>query len=82
MRFILWLLLGYIGFRVVKSLLAGMNKPATPEVTGTETFQDPVCGMYVTPEDATVGRLDGQKIYFCSLDCLEKYQEKLKSTSI
>jgi YHS domain-containing protein len=81
MRFILWLLLGYIGFRIIKGLLAG-SKTATPEVSGSETFQDPVCGIYVTPEDATVGRLEGQRIYFCSKSCLEKYQEKLNSGSI
>lgn len=82
MRFILWLLLGYIGFRIIKSLLAGSNKRPTAEVTGSDTFQDPVCGIYVTPEDATVGRLEGQRIYFCSNKCLEKYQEKLNSRSI
>lgn len=81
MRFLLWLLLGYIGFRIIRSLLAG-SKPATLEVSGSETFQDPVCGIYVTPEDATVGRLEGQRIYFCSKGCLDKYQEKLNSGSI
>ena len=82
MRFLLWLLLGYIGFRIIKGLLAGTQKTATPEVSGSETFQDPVCGIYVTPEDATVGRLEGQRIYFCSKGCLDKYQEKLNSGSI
>lgn len=81
MRFILWLLLGYIGYRIIRSLLAGSHKSTTPEVAGSETFQDPVCGIYVTPEDATVGRLEGQRIYFCSKGCLEKYQEKLNSGS-
>lgn len=80
MRILLWLLLGYIAFRIIKGLLAS-SKPATPEVVGSETFQDPVCGIYVTPEDATVGRIEGQRIYFCSKRCLEKYQEKLNSGS-
>ena len=77
MRFILWLLLGYIGFRIVKSLLAGMNKPAPPEVTDTETFQDPVCGIYVTANDAVIGRVAEKKVYFCSMTCLEKYRDQI-----
>lgn len=81
MRFLLWLLLGYIGFRIIRSLLSGPRKQEDPVVVGSETFQDPVCGIYVTPEDATVGRLEGQRIYFCSKGCLEKYQEKLNSGS-
>lgn len=77
MRFILWLVLGYIGFRIIKGLLAERKKPDTPAVTGTETFQDPVCGVFVTADDATIGRINDKKVYFCSRDCLEKYREQL-----
>ena len=77
MRFILWLLLGYIGFRIVRSLLAGREKPAAPEITDTETFQDPVCGVYVTADDAIIGRIKDKRVYFCSMTCLEKYREQL-----
>lgn len=81
MKIILWLLLGYIGYRIIKGFLAtGKNIPVEPP-EGTETFQDPVCGMYVSAEDATVGRLEGERIYFCSRDCLDKYQEKLQSNA-
>lgn len=80
MRFLLWLLLGYIAFRIVKSLLtAGEKKPSLKTASEDETFQDPVCGLYVSPEDATVGRLEGEKLYFCSVSCLEKYQERLNN---
>lgn len=80
MRFLLWLLLGYIAFRIVKSLLtAGEKKTSLKTASEDETFQDPVCGLYVSPEDATVGRLEGEKLYFCSVSCLEKYQERLNN---
>lgn len=78
MRFILWFLLGYIAYRIIKGFLAGRDKPAAPEVTGTETFQDPVCGVYVTAEDAIIGRIEEKRVYFCSTVCLEKYREQLK----
>lgn len=77
MRFILWLLLAYIVFRIVRGFLAGRTKPATPEVTGTETFQDPVCGVYVTSDDAVIGRIEAKRIYFCSTACLETYRDQL-----
>lgn len=78
MRILLWLILGYIGYRIIKGFLAA-KEPAAKAVKDTETFQDPVCGVYVSAEDATVGRLEGERIYFCSHGCLEKYQEKLQS---
>jgi len=80
LRFLLWLLIIYIGYRIVKAwLTAGEKKPSLKAASEEETFQDPVCGLYVSPEDATVGRLEGEKIYFCSLACLEKYQERLNN---
>ncbi len=80
MRIILWLILGYIAYRFIKGYLASSEAAAKP-LKDTEAFQDPVCGVYVSPEDATVGRLEGERIYFCSMDCLEKYQAKLQSRS-
>jgi len=77
MRFILWFLLGYIAFRIVKGFLAARAKPDTPEVTGTDAFQDPVCGVFVSADDAVIGRVNNKKIYFCSMHCLEKYREQL-----
>ncbi|NVO00790.1 MAG: transcriptional regulator [Geobacteraceae bacterium] len=78
MKFIIWLILGYIAYRVIKGFLANRESAANP-LKGTEAFQDPVCGVYVSLEDATVGRLEGERIYFCSHDCLQKYQEKLQN---
>lgn len=80
MRVLLWLILGYIGYRIIKGFLASKEAVAKPN-KDSEVFQDPVCGVYVLPDDATVGRLDGEKIYFCSIKCLETYQEKLQRKS-
>jgi YHS domain-containing protein len=76
-RIIIWLILGYLGYRIVKGFLAGRQKSAPSVITGTETFQDPVCGVYVTSDDAVVGRMEEKKLYFCSIGCLEKYRERL-----
>ena len=81
MRFLIWLVLGYIGYRIIKGFLASREDAAAKPVKDTEVFRDPVCGVYVSAEDATVGRLEGEKIYFCSLACLDTYQEKLQRKS-
>jgi YHS domain-containing protein len=79
MRIIIWLILGYLGYRIIKKFLADRNTSPHGKVSGIETFQDPVCGVYVAADDAVVGRLDEQRIYFCSVGCLEKYQEQLQT---
>jgi len=80
LRILIWLIFGYIAYRIVKSFLVAKSASAVKPPKDTEAFQDPVCGVYVSPDDATIGRLEGEKVYFCSLGCLEKYQEKLKNS--
>ena len=77
-------LLLYIGYRLIISLTSAKNpltKHSGERDAGVETFRDPVCGVYVSEEDAVVGRHDGQRHYFCSMNCLEKYREQLDHSS-
>jgi len=81
-RLLIFLLLGYIGYRVVKALMA--PKPAvsvSPARNSEETVQDPVCGTYVAKADAIVGKLGDERHYFCSMACLEKFREQLDHTT-
>ncbi len=72
-------LLLYIGYRVIKSLFAPKGPaPATSTLkAGEETVQDPICKVFLTKDDAIVGNLDGERHYFCSMNCLEKFREQL-----
>ena len=79
-RLLVWLLLIYIGYRVILKLTS--SKKQEPELRsasseGVVTHRDPVCGMYVSEDDAVVGKLDNQRHYFCSMGCLEKFREQL-----
>lgn len=79
-RWLIWVLIVYIGYRVIKSLLsstAGQGKVKSSD-RGDETVQDPVCGIYVDREDAVVGVLEGKRLYFCSMDCLDKFRDQLE----
>ena len=79
MRLLIWLLIGY----GVYLLLRGRaKKEIAPKPQAgrdeTESYQDPVCGMYVAREDALVGTVEGKRIYFCSMKCLDQYREQLQ----
>lgn len=79
MRFLLMLILLFVGYKIVKGFLA-TRKPADapPPQQGEETYRDPVCGVYVAEDDAVIGRVEGERFFFCSMDCLEKYRERLE----
>lgn len=82
-RLLVSLLLLYIGWRVVKAILAPKKnaKDAAPDrPAGEETVQDPVCGVYVVKNLAIVGNHEGTRHYFCSMDCLEKFRDQLDHT--
>lgn len=84
LRFLIIGLLLYIGYRIVVSLISAkqpQTKSAGSRDPGIETYRDPVCGVYVSEETAVVGRLDGERHYFCSMNCLEKYREQLDHSS-
>ncbi len=77
-------LLLYIGYRIIVALVSPKTPPAQSghrTDSGEETHQDPVCGLYVSEETAVIGRHDGQRHYFCSMDCLEKYRDQLDHSS-
>jgi YHS domain-containing protein len=80
-RLLFFIVIGYSLYRLVKGFFR-KSSPEIPRRTGeVETFQDPVCGVYVTRDDAVIGKLNGERIYFCSKECLEKYCQDRTYTS-
>ena len=81
MRMLFWLLLFYIGFKVIQGFLRGKEEKETTTLPSQEeeTHRDPVCGVYVSEQDAVIGRVDEQRYYFCSMECLEKYRQQLEN---
>jgi len=48
----------------------------------TEKFIDPICGMTVSPETAAAAlKLEDTHYYFCSKNCLQKFNARLESDS-
>lgn len=78
MRILIWIILIYVGFKIIKGFMTQkQTELPTKKEADDEAIQDPVCGRYVAKGDAIVGKLEGERIYFCSMACLEKYREQL-----
>lgn len=81
-RLLIWLLLAYTGFRIIKGFIGSSNSTMQnkkQQDDAEDTVQDPVCKRYLDRNDAITGNLDGTKYYFCSMECLNRFQEQLET---
>lgn len=78
MRLLLWLAIGYCAYLFFKGR-SQKSIPTAPRPEGEDTHKDPVCGVYVARDDSVIGNLEGEKYYFCSMACLEKYRDQLEN---
>ena len=76
-RLLMWILLGYVIYLIFKGFMAKKEIPKETPSSADDTHRDPICGVYVAEDDAVVGKLEGKRIFFCSMSCLEKFQEKV-----
>jgi YHS domain-containing protein len=72
LRFLILLLLAYLVYRMLRGKVA---QEIEKESTATETFQDPVCGVYLSEADAVVGNMEGKRYHFCSIGCLKQFEK-------
>jgi YHS domain-containing protein len=49
------------------------------QIHGAEMVLDPQCRTYVIKDRATVRRIKGNPIYFCSEDCANKYEAQSRT---
>ncbi|MCK5513179.1 MAG: hypothetical protein KAJ00_01665 [Deltaproteobacteria bacterium] len=81
-RFIIFAILCYVLYRVVKSLvLPSPAKPRKPftQAYGTitdEMVMDPHCHVYIPKREAITVKTAGETLYFCSKECKKKYLEE------
>jgi YHS domain-containing protein len=94
LRFILLSVLLTILFRAVSRLWAGVvrgMRTANPSAgrtdgshvpqRGVQMVRDPICGTFVVPERAVaLSASGGQRLYFCSTECRDKYRARPESS--
>ncbi len=82
MRFLVFLAIILVIYYYFKKLFPGSKKyrgrngyggPKPPPIVD-ELVQDPVCGAYCPKREAKSLVYKGKKYYFCSMDCLKKFQ--------
>ena len=78
-RFILFAILCYILYRLIKGLtLSSPQQPdkhhtsSRPTITD-EMVIDPACQVYIPKREAIAAQVRGETIYFCSQECMKKY---------
>jgi YHS domain-containing protein len=79
LRLILILILGYVAFRVYRFATRTISsreqkEPRIPEAR--DMVRDPVCGMYVSTQDAIQMDYRGQRYSFCSRACLDQFKSQ------
>ena len=76
MKFLLFLVLVYIGYRALKNwTLKNIHSGRTGSGEEIEDLmvQDPYCNTYFPRRDAKHVRIDGEDFYFCSAECRDRF---------
>lgn len=81
MKFLIFALLAFVVYKMFVGKVAPKLKKAEPVKPAAETFQDPVCGVYISEEDAVLGNLEGKRYHFCSMDCLKQFEKRIQESN-
>jgi YHS domain-containing protein len=81
MRFIIYLVLAYVAYRVIKAVIRPKDRISRGENGGVidEMVQDPQCKMYIPRREAIAKAIDGRTYHFCSEACATKFLQQGKS---
>ncbi|RPJ21930.1 MAG: YHS domain-containing protein [Desulfobacteraceae bacterium] len=80
MRFIIYLVLAYVAYRILKAVIRPKDRISRSENGGVidEMVQDPQCKMYIPRRQAIEKTIDGKMYHFCSDACATKFLEEGK----
>ena len=80
MRIIIYVVLAYILYRIVKGVLIPGRKIDDGKSSGVidEMIQDPSCKTYIPRRDAIRKIVSGQEYFFCSEKCASQFESEKK----
>ena len=83
MRIIIYVVLAYILYRIVKGVLSPGRKIDDGKSGGVidEMVQDPSCKTYIPRRDAIKKIVAGQEYFFCSEKCASQFESGKKTES-
>jgi len=81
MRFIIYIVLAYVAYRVIKAVIRPKDRIYRSENGGVidEMVQDPQCKMYIPRREAVEKAIDGRTYHFCSDACAAKFLQQGKT---
>lgn len=80
-RFVIFAILCYILYRLIKSLAlpsprkSGESFTQAGQVITDEMVIDPQCHVYIPKREAITAKIAGKTVYFCSKECKKKYSQ-------
>ncbi len=79
MRLIIFIIIGYLGYVLYKSWFSNSKKEIKSSTKTDNTLVlDPYCGVYHSKSNAVIAKFKGEKLYFCSKECRDKFFKKNK----
>jgi YHS domain-containing protein len=81
MRFIIYVVLVYVAYRVLKAVIRPKDRISRTENGGVidEMVQDPQCKTYIPRRQAIEKTIDGKTFHFCSDACATKFLQEGKT---
>ncbi|MBW2645812.1 MAG: hypothetical protein JRE23_06495 [Deltaproteobacteria bacterium] len=84
MRLIIFIILGFIGYRLVKKFFAPPSIPKWKDGRDQGEIddimvKDPFCNVYFPQREGIRAVINGVEYHFCSKECRDKFAEQQKN---
>ena len=81
MRLLIFAVLAYVLYRILRAFIAPVLKAKKGDHEGTVDVmvQDPSCQTYIPLRDAQRRVIMGKEYYFCSKECLENFKKEIRT---
>ena len=78
MRLLIFALLAYLLYRLLRGVLAPGLKARKSESAGAidEMVKDPICQTYIPMRDSQRRVIEGKEYFFCSKECAEEFEKE------
>lgn len=78
-RLIIYFTIVYFAYNFIKALISpkGSNQSKNNNLS-EDMVEDPYCGTFIPKSSAIKKKSGGEKLYFCSKECWQKYKDKEK----
>ncbi len=78
-RLIIYFAIIYFAINLIKALISPKkNENNRNNNSGEDMVEDPNCGTFIPKSSALEKKSGGEKLYFCSKECWQQYNDKVK----